>query len=34
MDNIKLIELLRGTIDPNLRQQAEDELSSVCHDER
>lgn len=29
MDSRKIIEILRGTIDPNLRQQAEDELTQV-----
>ncbi|XP_047481954.1 importin-7-like isoform X1 [Penaeus chinensis] len=29
MDSRKIIEILRGTIDPNLRQQAEDELTQM-----
>ena len=29
MDTAKLTDLLRGTIDPNVRQQAEDELGKV-----
>ena len=29
METRRLIELLQGTIDPNLRQQAEDELEQV-----
>lgn len=30
MDTRKLIELLRATIDPNQRQQSEEQLSQVC----
>ena len=29
MDNRRIIELLKGTIDPNLRQEAEENLESV-----
>lgn len=30
MDTRRLIELLRATIDPNQRQQSEEQLSQVC----
>lgn len=34
MDSRKIIDILRGTIDPNLRQGAEEELSQVGRGER
>lgn len=30
MESRKLIDLLRATIDPNQRQQAEEQLAQVC----